>query len=309
LKLAATFQFEIVTCPGVQLNDKSSSLALSVYLLGKRFKSLPLPATFPILIHEQFHVEKVFTKCTNPFQLGDHLQKENVLISLLQDSKVLAECKVSLKEFLYSKTNKKGGNLARQVLITRCSNFPGILSPKMEFVSSTSIREVIAKPKFKQATLKSMASRINKSKTVQVGKGDLTPCYMNSTIASRLKVPKVAATTIKRPETAKVDRIRPQSAKARIRLENAEYKPTYTPQINTNLNISTPLAKQIYQDALEDAKIQRQLDSIRVNFDNTGTNYWTNHGAFNSGKSHRQIFNSLLDAGYNSFHNSIFDRV
>jgi len=147
LKLATTFQFERVTCPGVYLDNRSDQVHINISILGKRYKSPILPTSFPMFIHEQFHIEKVFKNCSDPFELGKFLKEEKVIISLIQNFKPLAEVAVNLKDFLYTKTHKSGSNLIREVLITKADSFPGTLAPKLEFISQSSIREVIAKPK------------------------------------------------------------------------------------------------------------------------------------------------------------------
>lgn len=67
LKLAATFQFSQITCPGVYLDDRNNELILHIIILGKNYVSPGLNPLFPALINEQFHVEKIFKNCSDPW--------------------------------------------------------------------------------------------------------------------------------------------------------------------------------------------------------------------------------------------------
>merc|ERR1712050_414015 len=102
LKLATTFQFENISCPGIYLKDRTSDVYMQVNVLGRRYVSNPLATEFPLTIHEQFHVEKVFTRATDPFQLGEYLKRERVVITLIQNFEKLAETTLNLKDFLFS---------------------------------------------------------------------------------------------------------------------------------------------------------------------------------------------------------------
>ena len=395
LKLATTFQLEQISCPGIYLPNRTSDIFLNVIILNKKYRSPPLISTFPMKISEQFHVEKIFKNVTDPFELGESLNTEKVIISLIQDSKPLAEVAVSLKDFLYNSSHKQGSNLVREILIHKNGRFPGLLSPKLEFISQTSIREVIAKPKnnslhklylgkakspdqmqkikefkkvekiitkpakIEQPTIEkppwnspkkslksSIKTRIQKSSRTKipiefnsnpaimvtrkkslVSNMDL-PNYMRSTTASRCKSPTRLVKNSNQELTTPI--------KTGARINKLTEKVKTTTSLPTNLNeyhrkypnksfntldqyqkfysepsyveklLQNEKTRAIYQQALQDqALIEDRLNNLRVNFDKHGDYYWSNNGAFMSGKTHRQTFNSLLDEAYNSFYDTL----
>jgi len=365
LKLSTTFQFESISCPGIYLRDRVSDVYLQISVLGRKYCSAPLPTSFPILIHEQFHVEKVFTRATDPFQLGELLARERVIISLIQNYEQLAEVSIDLKQFVFSNSQRspKGGeDLLREVLITRMPSFPGLLSPRLEFLSQSSIREVIAKPKVvsqrvgrpnpaaqpstvtnllkgprhspqprpvtaaarspTHGTLLSTASRhrpksarsspkrtatvtmlddygVTSKAKVYVENVDMArPSYMKSTVSSRSKSPVRASTVISPDRTVSAPiSISPQKSK----LASPGIRPDHVESL-----LESPTARQIYRDAIENAKLNERLNAIRIPFDNSkGRAAWSNHKAFEQGKSHREVFNSLLDDAYSGLYDKL----
>ena len=42
LKLATTFQFEAISCPGIYLKDRTADVYLQLNVLGRRYVSRPL---------------------------------------------------------------------------------------------------------------------------------------------------------------------------------------------------------------------------------------------------------------------------
>jgi len=365
LKLATTFKFESISCPGIYLRDRVSDVYLQISVLGRRYCSGPLATAFPIVVGEQFHVDKVFTRATDPFQLGELLARERVIISLVQNFEQIAEVSVDLKQFIFDSSQrspKSGETLLREVLITRMPSFPGLLSPRLEFLSQSSIREVIAKPKSVQsrigrpnpvaqsqyvtnllkgprhvakkqsrpvtahasspthATLLSTASRSRPrsakpkktatvtvlddyggtfNEEVAVGNADYAkPGYMKSTLSSRSKSP-VRAATVVSPRKGSSAPFTISSQKSK--LASPIIKPDHVESL-----LQSPTARAIYRDAIENAKLNERLNSIKVPFDNSkGRGAWSNHRAFESGKSHREVFNSLLDDAYASLYDKL----
>ena len=51
LKLATTFQFESISCPGIYLKDRNSDVYLQVNVLGGRYVSCPLPTVVSLVQH------------------------------------------------------------------------------------------------------------------------------------------------------------------------------------------------------------------------------------------------------------------
>jgi len=378
LKLATTFQFEAISCPGIYLKDRTADVYLQLNLLGRRYVSRPLSTEFPLSIHEQFHVEKVFTRATDPFQLGEYLKRERVVITLIQNFEKLAETTLNLKDFLFSTAhnspkNGKSETLLKEILITRTPVFPGLLSPRLEFMSQTSIREVIAKPKkskdpivsnllkgprrerpstspVKTSRLASpkrspskksshnspsklpwnppgnvnstssknllkndsnrrprSASPSKNTKTAMITRYDTpeipktepeaeVPNYMKHTISSRSKSPTRSVSVISpRKEHPILSSQTSKLASGVIRPDQVE-----------SLILESPAARKVYKEAIENAKLNERLNGIKIPFDNSKSRAaWTNHGAFETGKSHREVFNSLLDNAYASLYDKL----
>lgn len=164
------------------------------------------------------------------FELGKFLEKEQVIISLLQNFVPVSETAVNLKDFLYNTCHKSiGSNLVREVLITKCKNFPGSLSPKLEFISQTSIREVIAKPK--TASIGKLINQHALAGGVQLpltGKIKQRPQEIirprsaspNRAVSNQVKIPKMANNS--RPKTGQHIRGRSMSPKKIIKLNKKE---------------------------------------------------------------------------------------
>jgi len=401
LKLATTFQFETISCPGIYLKDRNSDVYLQVNVLGRRYVSCPLPTEFPLSIHEQFHVEKVFTRATDPFQLGEYLKRERVVITLIQNFEKLAETTINLKDFLFSSAHqspKSGESLLREILITRAPVFPGLLSPRLEFMSQTSIREVIAKPKRdknpmvsnllkgprtapvrpntspakgssprksknkrstspsknpwnppgnsssnnllgssknllkmdsnrRRSRSRSKSPSKNKSQpkfdspprpqtaivtrheipeisnlNINAADDELLPNYMKHTFSSRSKSPTRAVTVISPRRSKYVHPVVPVISSQTSRLASGIIRPD---QAETMI-LESPTARKVYKEALDNARLHERLNGIKIPFDNSKSRAaWTNHGAFENGKSHREVFNSLLDNAYASLHDKL----
>lgn len=393
LKLATTFQFESISCPGIYLNDRATDVYLQLNVLGRRYVSSPLSTEFPLSIHEQFHVEKVFTRATDPFQLGEYLKQERVTITLIQNFEKLAETTVNLKEFLFSPAHQspktgKSESLLKEVLITRTPIFPGLLSPRLEFMSQTSIREVIAKPKkdktpmvsnllregarkgkvrpstspakrtgrrsaspSKSSTyktpwnppgnvnstssknlLKNDDNRRPRSRSKSPSKMSTTklqspsrphtaiitrypipeieikpeteslPHYMKHTISSRSKSPTRSIAVISPRRSKFAEPIVPIISSQTSRLANGIIRPD---QVESMI-LESPTARKVYKEAMENARLNERLNGIKIPFDNSKSRAaWTSHGAFETGKTHREVFNSLLDNAYASLYDKL----
>uniref|UniRef100_A0A8C4SFS4 Spermatogenesis-associated protein 6 N-terminal domain-containing protein n=1 Tax=Erpetoichthys calabaricus TaxID=27687 RepID=A0A8C4SFS4_ERPCA len=64
---------QIVTCPGVFLQDKDD-VYLSVSLFGQYKKSKCLRPVFPLLLHEKMTFKKVFPQAMDPAIMADMLE-------------------------------------------------------------------------------------------------------------------------------------------------------------------------------------------------------------------------------------------
>lgn len=87
---------------------------------------------------------------------------------------------------------------------------------------------------------------------------------------------------------------------------------------NVERLLKSKQAQQIYKSALENAhldqklgrlNLEKEINDIKVDFDKSGNSYWTNSNAFKSGRSHRQVFNGLLDDAYTGFYESLESEI
>ncbi|XP_046848513.1 spermatogenesis-associated protein 6-like isoform X2 [Xenia sp. Carnegie-2017] len=137
----------LVSCPGTKHLSNRNMLFIRIALLGCSKRTKSVYATFPLLFSERLYFEKKFITATEPSQVMEMLEDENVVIELLQYSqqrpggKCLASYEESTRKFLFpKKTLTKKNDVDREILLRRSKNFPGI-NPKLEFSTSTTMEE------------------------------------------------------------------------------------------------------------------------------------------------------------------------
>lgn len=108
-----------------------------------------LPAAFPLVIYEEFAFQKTSKYCTDLAQMASYLEEESIYCELIQKKPssmsdvVLASFCTNARSFLYPSTTLtrcySGSN--RELLMETTRNFPGLISPKLRFSTSTIITE------------------------------------------------------------------------------------------------------------------------------------------------------------------------
>ncbi|CAF0802820.1 unnamed protein product [Didymodactylos carnosus] len=148
----------------------------------------------------------IFKHCVDPSEIVQRLEREHILIELVQisvnssyDTVVLASFETSAKEFLYpnSYARPQYHGLKRYVLLSRTIDFPGI-SPSFEFCTTTSITEITG---IEQNTLKSnntftkrskspnfaQSANFNRSRPLSTSKRFMNSSVTDPTISSAVK--------------------------------------------------------------------------------------------------------------------------
>lgn len=146
LKVIVDIEFHAVTCPGVFLPDRED-VFINIDIFGQLKRTKLHPPVFPFLFHEKIRFEKVFLRAIDPIQIAEELCGESVQIELVQLSYPAGE-KLGVfvdnaREFLFPtpKVTPSYPGVDRELLFERSPSFPGI-SPKLEFSSRTTIKEV-----------------------------------------------------------------------------------------------------------------------------------------------------------------------
>ncbi|XP_076346397.1 uncharacterized protein LOC143244861 isoform X2 [Tachypleus tridentatus] len=148
LKCIIDIKIKAVSCPGVWLDSKNH-LYVNLFMFGLYAQTIPHSAVFPVLILEKFRFEKAFPKTSDPAAVTEKLEDEGVYIELVQgaatsrNEKVLATYSCNARDFLFPLPilRPSYNSLGREILLDTTSEFPGIISPKMEFSTSSVIKE------------------------------------------------------------------------------------------------------------------------------------------------------------------------
>ncbi|KAJ9587587.1 hypothetical protein L9F63_018969, partial [Diploptera punctata] len=143
---------QAVTCPGVWLCP-NGNVVLKVYIFGSIAKTSTLKPIFPLLYHQKFIFTKTLNSVHNLADVQYVLSKELLYAELIQycgcQGTVLATFETSLLQLLYPSPCLRKGLIAGvdvNLLMepTRC--FPGILAPKIEVSTKTTIEELTSFP-------------------------------------------------------------------------------------------------------------------------------------------------------------------
>jgi len=153
LKVTVDLNLAAVSCPGVVLTTKGS-LFLELHIFNRILRSDFHAPIFPLLLHKKLSCSYVFPLVTDPGKLAENLNREVVNIRLLQESglgdQLLAQYRANARDFLFPTpqlTDTYPG-VEREIILSRTSVYSGILEPKFEFGSKTTIKEVNARPKY-----------------------------------------------------------------------------------------------------------------------------------------------------------------
>ncbi|XP_043288965.1 uncharacterized protein [Venturia canescens] len=139
-----------VTCPGVWLCP-NGKVGLRINTLNSKIESRQLNPAFPLLYHDKFRFKKLFTGVGTLAELQSSLEDEYLYTELVQwssskgNSVVLATFETNLADLLYPPSCSKGLLTGSEVdlLMEPTKYFPGILAPKIEVSTRTTIEEVI----------------------------------------------------------------------------------------------------------------------------------------------------------------------
>ncbi|XP_069174511.1 spermatogenesis-associated protein 6-like [Procambarus clarkii] len=146
LKLTTEIDIHAVSCPGVWLPGRGRC-SLSVCLLGFHTRTNKLPPVFPLLYHEKFKFERTFVGVRNLSVLERVLEAETVYLELVQEETageaVLAVFESSVRDLLFPKPAERlsYSGVDLDLLMEPTRDFPGIISPKIEVSTRTSVSE------------------------------------------------------------------------------------------------------------------------------------------------------------------------
>nr|XP_053637248.1 uncharacterized protein LOC128692199 [Cherax quadricarinatus] len=146
LKLTTEIDIHAVSCPGVWLPGRGRC-SLSVCLLGFHTRTNKLPPVFPLLYHEKFKFERTFVGVRNLSVLERVLAAETVYLELVQEEAsgeaVLAVFESSVRDLLFPRPAERlsYSGVDLDLLMEPTRDFPGIISPKIEVSTRTSVSE------------------------------------------------------------------------------------------------------------------------------------------------------------------------
>jgi len=150
LKVTASFKLEAVTAPGTTL-PTPGRVFVEVELFSKWIRSASVYPLFPLLLHERLSVSKIFPKLTDPGRLAEQLSGQLVTVRLMQETafgdQVLASYSETARSFLFPTPKLSAGypGVDREVILSRTSHYGGLLEPKLEFSTKTTIKEITAR--------------------------------------------------------------------------------------------------------------------------------------------------------------------
>ncbi|CAF2111466.1 unnamed protein product [Rotaria magnacalcarata] len=150
-KYSVELNIYAVDAPGTRLTTKGD-IYINICLLGVHQRTHFMSPYLPMHINQKFYFDKIFKSCHDPRDIIQRLQREHVLIELLQangsSSVLLASYETNAKDFLhpYSSDRIQYVGLRRYVVLSRTIDFPGI-SPSLEFSVSPSVDAMTGKRK------------------------------------------------------------------------------------------------------------------------------------------------------------------
>jgi len=158
LKVSVDLNLEAVSCPGTILQT-SGYVFVELQIFRNILRSEFQPPIFPLLLHKKLSCTHVFPHIIDPGRLADELNKQVVSIRLVQETglgdQILAQYVTNARDFLFPTPllSEAYPGVERQILLSRTSCYTGIIEPKVEFSSKTTIKEVNARPKHKKTEL------------------------------------------------------------------------------------------------------------------------------------------------------------
>ncbi|XP_063218206.1 spermatogenesis associated 6-like protein isoform X2 [Bacillus rossius redtenbacheri] len=140
-----------VTCPGVWLSARGR-VALRVAMLGTSVRTSRVPPVFPLLFHSKFIFQKTLWDVCRLPELEEALARQTLVAQLVQgegEERLLATFETSLLELLFPVTFRPdlACGVDVDLLMDASPSFPGILAPKIEVSTKTTIEEVTHRTK------------------------------------------------------------------------------------------------------------------------------------------------------------------
>lgn len=135
-----------VTCPGVWLCP-NGKISLQIHMLGSNIQTHCIEPIFPIVFDEKFVFSRSFYDVGKLGTLQKIFNKDTLYIELIQwqnceNGNVLATFQTTLGELLYPESKVPSlGNAEVDLLMEPMKNFPGILAPKIEVGTKTTIQD------------------------------------------------------------------------------------------------------------------------------------------------------------------------
>ncbi|XP_040569154.1 uncharacterized protein [Lepeophtheirus salmonis] len=150
LRLTLDMEIHAVSCPGVWFSHKGP-IYLSVCFLGFHVRTKPFPPTFPLLFGDKFLFEKTFPGISSLQGLEETLKNQPLYLELLQEIHshhesdiVLATFETSGFDLLFPYPQLRpsyNSGIDVDLLLVPSSEFPGIISPKVEVSTKCNINE------------------------------------------------------------------------------------------------------------------------------------------------------------------------
>jgi len=152
LKVSSEFKLEAVSAPGTTL-ESLGHVFIEIQIFKQIVRSEYCYPLFPILLHSKLSVSKIFPNCVDPGKLAETMSTQVVYIRLMQETalgdQVLAQHCENAREFLFPtpKLSPSYPGIDREIVLERTNHYNGLLEPKIEFSSKTTIKEVKARLK------------------------------------------------------------------------------------------------------------------------------------------------------------------
>ncbi|XP_025832105.1 uncharacterized protein LOC112904959 isoform X2 [Agrilus planipennis] len=146
-RIQVELEIQSVTCPGVWLCP-NGKVSLQVYMLDSCIQTAPLAPVFPLFIDERFVFYKTFASINKLVDLQRTFNREHLYAELIQwqdceMGNVLSTFETSLTDLLFP------SSCDVDLLMEPTRNYPGIISPKIEICTKTTIDEVCTMDKCK----------------------------------------------------------------------------------------------------------------------------------------------------------------
>ncbi|XP_070511102.1 spermatogenesis-associated protein 6 isoform X2 [Cardiocondyla obscurior] len=139
-----------ITCPGVWLCP-NGKVILRISTLDSSAESCRISPVFPLLFHEKFAFEKIFSQRGSLTELQSGLEEEFLYAELIQwgtpasQGITLATFETNLADLLYPVPCFKGllAGVDVDLLMDPTKYFPGIIAPKIEVSTKTNVEEIL----------------------------------------------------------------------------------------------------------------------------------------------------------------------